>query len=132
MKKQIAVSIVVLFMSIGSLLAQGQGQGGPRLTLEERIKAVNEKLADFKLDAGKLAKTDSIFTVYYNTLQKQRDEMRASGGEPDRDAMREKMLKLNIDRDEQLKSIFTDDQFKKWKNDIEPAMRPQRQNRPQQ
>lgn len=130
MKKQIAVSIIVLFMSIGSLMAQGQG--GPRLTLEERIKAVNEKLADFKLDTDKLAKTDSVFTVYYNTLQKQRDDMRASGGEPDRDAMREKMLKLNIDRDEQLKTIFTDDQFKKWKNDIEPSMRPQRQNRPQQ
>jgi protein CpxP len=39
------------------------------------------------------------------------------------------MLKLNIDRDEQLKQIFTDDQFKKWKDDIEPALRPQRPNR---
>lgn len=130
MKKQIAISIFAFIMSIGCLMAQGQG--GPRLTLEERIKAVNEKLTDFKLNTDKLAKTDSIFTVYYNALQKQREEMRASGGEPDRDAMREKMLKLNIDRDEQLKLIFTDDQFKKWKSDIEPSMRPQRQGRPQQ
>ena len=55
--------------------------------------------------------------------------MMSSGGTPDRDVMRAKMLKLNIDRDEQLKLIFTDDQFKKWKDDIEPAMRPQRPNR---
>ena len=130
MKKQIAFSIFALFLCVGSLIAQGQG--GPRITLEERIKSLNEKLADFKLDTDKLAKTDSVFTVYYNALQKQREEMRANGGEPDRDAMREKMLKLNIDRDEQLKLIFTEDQFKKWKDNIEPAMRPQRQNRPQQ
>ena len=130
MKKRIAFLIGILFISISSLLAQGQG--GPRLTLEERIKAVNEKLADFKLDGQKLAKTDSVFTIYYNELQKQREEMRASGGAPDRDAMRDKMLKLSNDRDKQLKLIFTAEQFKKWKDDIEPAMRPQRQNRPQQ
>ncbi len=130
MKKQIAFVIIALFVSCSSLMAQAQG--GPRLTLEDRIKAVNEKLADFKLDTEKLSKTDSVFTVYYNTLQKQREEMRSAGGTPDREAMREKMLKLNIDRDEQLKLIFTTEQFKKWKDDIEPALRPQRQNRPQQ
>lgn len=130
MKKQIVFIIGALFFSIPFLMAQGQG--GPRLTLEERIKVVNEKLTDFKLDVDKLAKTDGVFTVYYNAIQKQREEMRASGGEPDRDAMRDKMLKLSIDRDEQLKLIFTAEQFKKWKDDIEPTMRPQRQNRPQQ
>ena len=130
MKKQVALSIFTFFLCIGSIMAQGQG--GPRITLEERIKIVNEKLADFKLDSEKLAKTDSVFTDYYDALQKQRDEMRASGGSPDRDAMREKMLKLNNDRDERLKLIFTSEQFKKWKDDIEPAIRPQRQNRPQQ
>ena len=62
-------------------------------------------------------------------MQKQREEMKSGGGTPDRDAMRDNMLKLNIERDEKLKLIFTDDQFKKWKQDIEPAMRPQRQNR---
>ena len=130
MKKQIVFIIGALFFSISSLMAQGQG--GPRFTLEERIKVVNEKLTNFKLDGQKLAKTDSVFTIFYNELQKQREEMRASGGAPDRDAMREKMLKLSNDRDEQLKLIFTAEQFKKWKDDIEPAMRPQRQNRPQQ
>lgn len=127
MKKQIALSILAVFVTMASVIAQGQG--GPRMTVEERVKAVNEKLADFKLAPDKLAKTDSIFTAYYTTMQKEREAMMSSGGTPDRDAMRAKMLKLNIDRDEQLKLIFTDDQFKKWKDDIEPAMRPQRPNR---
>jgi hypothetical protein len=124
MKKQIVLSMLALFVSITSM--QAQQSGGQRYTVEERVKMVNEKLAEFKLDAGKLAKTDSVFTAYYTAQQKMRDEMMAGG---DRSAMRDKMLKLNIDRDEQLKLIFTDDQFKKWKDDIEPAMRPQRQNR---
>ena len=130
MKKQIAVSIIAFFVSITFVMAQGPG-GGQRMSVEDRVKAVNEKIADFKLDNDKLSKTDSVFTTYYTAMQKQRDEMMAAGGTPDRDAMRTKMMKLSSDRDEQLKTIFTDDQFKKWKNDIEPAMRPQRQNRQQ-
>ena len=128
MKKQIALSIVAFCLSVGFAMAQ-QGRGGPRLTVAERVKAVNEKLTDFKLDKNKLSTTDSIFTTYYTTVQKEREAMMSGGETPDREAMKSKMLKLNIDRDEQLKQIFTEDQFKKWKDDIEPAMRPQRQNR---
>lgn len=126
MKKQTVLFLLAFFVSMASIYAQGQV--GNRLTIEERVKAVNEKLTDFKLDNDKLAITDSVFTAYYTTMQKQREEMRSGGGTPDRDAMRSKILKLNIERDEKLKLIFTDDQFKRWKQDIEPAMRPQRQN----
>lgn len=128
MKKQIGITMMALLVSISFAIAQGPG-GGPRLTVAERIKAVNEKIADFKLDTDKLARTDSVFSIYYTAIQKQRDEMMAAGGEPDRDAMRANMMKLSTARDEQLKPIFTDEQYKKWKNDIEPAMRPQRPNR---
>ena len=34
--------------------------------------------------------------------------------------------KWPTDRDDKLKSIFSDDQFKKFKSDIEPTLRPQR------
>lgn len=127
MKKQIALSLMALFVTMASVMAQSQG--GKRLTVAERVKAVNEKLADFKLDNDKLIKTDSVFTAYYTSMQKQREEMMSGGGTPDNEAVRDKMLKLNIARDEQLQLIFTNDQFKKWKEDIEPALRPQRQNR---
>lgn len=127
MKKQIALSLMALFVTMASVMAQSQG--GKRLTVAERVKAVNEKLADFKLDNDKLNKTDSVFTTYYTSMQKQREEMMSGGGTPDNEGVRDKMLKLNIERDEQIQLIFTNDQFKKWKEDIEPALRPQRQNR---
>ena len=128
MKKKIALLAVSFFVCIACVMAQGQG--GTRLTPEERLKAINEKLTPLNLDKDKLAKTDSVFATYYRAVQKERDEMMASGN-MDRDAMREKMQKYNKERDDQLKLIFTEDQYKKWKDDIEPTLRAQRQNTPQ-
>ncbi|WP_315819024.1 hypothetical protein [Paraflavitalea speifideaquila] len=54
------------------------------------------------------------------------EDMRAGGGQPDRDAMREKSQKMATDRDDELKKIFDEGQFKKWKDEIEPSLRPQR------
>jgi periplasmic protein CpxP/Spy len=85
-----------------------------------------DKLTDFKLDKDKTDLTDSAFTVYYRGQQKMMEEVMSGGGQPDRDAMREKMQKLSGDRDDKLKKIFTDDLYKKWKDEIEPSMRPQR------
>lgn len=129
MKKQIGFTVIALLVSISFVLAQGPGNNGPKLTIPERIKVVNDKIADFKLSPDKLAQADSVFSNYYTAVQKQRDDMMAAGGTPDRDAMRANMMKLSGARDEQLKQIFTDEQFQKWKNDIEPTLRPQRPNR---
>jgi protein CpxP len=41
--------------------------------------------------------------------------------------MMEGRKKLMEERDEKLKKIFTDEQYKKWKDEIEPTTRPQRQ-----
>ena len=40
------------------------------------------------------------------------------------------MQDMAADRDAKLKTVFTDDQMKTWKDSIEPSMRPQRGNRP--
>ncbi len=55
--------------------------------------------------------------------------MRAGGGQPDRDAMMEARQKMVADRDAKLKEVLTADQMKVWKDQIEPATRPQRGNR---
>ncbi len=57
------------------------------------------------------------------------EEMRASGS-TDRDAMMVKRKELSDARDIKLKAIFSADQMKKWKEEIEPSMRPQRGNTP--
>jgi len=123
MKSKILFLAGLALCTVFSVQAQG---GMPRRTIEERVKAVMEKLADFKLDKDKTALTDSAFTAYYKSQDKMREEMMSGGGMPDRDAMREKMQKFAAERDDKLKKIFTEDQFKKWKDEIEPTTRPQR------
>ena len=126
MKKAILLIAIVL---TGVLAVQAQGGGGfQRRTPEERLKMTKEKLADLKLNPDQTTKSDSVFMEAFRAQDKIFEEMRASGGQPDREAMREKMQKLNGDRDEKLKKIFTEDQFKKWKDEIEPSLRPQRRN----
>jgi hypothetical protein len=121
------VIFLVLVAMAGVFTVQAQGGGGPqRRTVEERVKSVMERLAVLKLDKDQTAKTETIFTDAYKAQDKAREDARAGGAQPDREAMREKMQKMNDERDEKLKKVFTEDQFKKWKDEIQPAMRPQR------
>ena len=101
-----------------------QGGGGPRMTPEERIKFTIEKMAPLNLDAATKVKSDAIITDYVNESQKAMDELRASGA--DRDAMMAKRKEFADARDVKLKAIFTEAQFKQWKDEIEPSLRPQR------
>ena len=117
--------LVLLILCGGIVTAQAQGGGFQRRTVEERAKAAMDKIADFKLDKEKADQTDSVFTQFYRAADARRQEM-MSGGSPDRDKMREEMQKMGAERDEKLKKIFTEEQFKKWKDEIEPSLRPQR------
>lgn len=94
------------------------------MTPEERIKFTIEKMAPLNLDAATKAKSDSIITNYVNESQKAMDEIRAAGG--DRDEMMAKRKELADARDVKLKAIFTEAQYKQWKEEIEPSLRPQR------
>ena len=116
-----------VMISVSAVMAQGGGGGGfQRRTPEERTKMVMDKFTDFKLDEKKSAEVDSIFIQFYRAQDKLRQEMMAGGGQPDFQAMREKMQPLMTDRDDKLKKALTDDQYKKWKDEIEPSLRPQR------
>ena len=127
MKKQIVLMAIAALVSVSAANAQG---GFQRRTVEERVKSVHEKLdSAFKLDAAKMTQVDEIFTNYYKTVDKAREDMMASGS-TDRDAMRAKMQDMAADRDDKLKVVLTEDQMKTWKDSIEPSMRPQRGNRP--
>ena len=121
MKRKILLAGIAAMFSITFASAQG----GQRKSTEERVKEIKEKFVDFKLDAGKSAQVDSAFTVFFNSNQKAMEDMRASGS-MDREAMRASRQKLSDERDAKLKAILTADQYKKWKDEIEPATRPQR------
>lgn len=121
MKRKVLTLLIVLSAVVISAQAQFQ-----RRTVEERVASVHAKIdSAFKPDAKKLADVDSAFASYYRAQDKLREEMMNGG---DRQAMREKMQPLTEERDNKLKTILGDDNFKIWKEQIEPSMRPQRRN----
>ena len=126
MKKAILLLVIAISGVLAVQAQQGGGGGFQRRTPEERLKMVKEKLVDLNLDKDQTTKSDSAFIEYYRTQDKIFEEMRAGGGAPDRDAIREKMMKVAGERDDKLKKIYTEDQIKKWKETIEPTTRPQR------
>lgn len=126
MEKQVFVSLcMLLFITIGA--SAQPGGGFQRRTVEERVKTVHQKMdSAFKLDAGKLVLTDSVFTQYYRASDKVREELRTEGQRPDFQLIREKTQPYADARDKELKQILGDDNYKKWKEEIEPALMPRR------
>lgn len=122
MKKKIALLFAAAIFSITALMAQ---DGRQRMTPEERTKMTMEKMATLNLSADVKTKTEKIINDFYTAQQKAMQDMRTSGS-MDRDAMMATRKKLADERDAKLKEIFTQDQMKKWINEIEPSLRPQR------
>ncbi|MBS1919842.1 MAG: hypothetical protein JST17_06295 [Bacteroidetes bacterium] len=123
MKTKVLMLVVVMFTAIITVNAQFQ-----RRTVEERVKMVHSKIdSAFKFDTQKMANIDSIFANFYRSQDQVREEMRNGGGQ-DRQAMREKMQPLTEDRNQKLKAAMGDNDFKIWKEQIEPSMRPKRPN----
>jgi len=121
------VGLTISLFLFGAIAVNAQG-GFQRRTVEERVQIVQQKLdSAFKLDKTKLADADSAFANYYRATDKIRDEMMSGGGQPDFQAMREKMTPFMEERDKKLQGILTADQYKAWKEQIEPSLRPRRQ-----
>ena len=109
--------IVMLAVGLGAF-----SQGGQRRTVEERVKRVMDTVTTvFKFEANVQTETQTIFTDYYTAWDKLR-EATPQGERPDRTQME----KLTGERDEKLKKVLTEEQFKKFKEEIEPAIRPRR------
>lgn len=118
---------------LGMQFALAQPGGGfQRRTVEERVKNIHDKLDSAfnkEIPAAKMAEVDSAFAAFYRAQDKMREELMAGGERPDRETMMAKNKALADERDAKLLKIFTEAQYKKWKDEIEPALRPQRGNR---
>lgn len=94
---------------------------------EERVKRVHAKLdSAFKLDEAKAKQVDDLFLEFYKTQDKVRQElMDGNGGnfQGMREQMEEKMKPHQEALDAKLKPILGDDNFKLWKEQIEPTLR---------
>ncbi len=123
MKAKIIMLIALIFAAITS--TQAQQQGFQRKTVAEIVQSSMEKISDpLKLDKDQQDKTTAVLTDFYTIHNKMREGARSSGNRPDHTEIE----KMANDRDEKLKSIFSLDQYNKFKNEIEPSLRPQRRN----
>jgi len=127
MKKTIVALAVIMLAGTASTFAQGGGGGFQMPTPEERVKRVHFKAdSAFKLDEAKMKEVEAAYLDYYKAQDKVREEVMASAG-GDRDAMRaamqEKMKPFTEALDPKIKSILGDDNFKIWKEQIEPTLR---------
>ena len=96
-----------------------------RQTPEERTKATLEKLDTLQISKDQKSKLASVFTDLFTAQQKSMEEMRASGSF-DRDAMQAKRKELDAESNARVKEILNADQYKKWIDEIQPSLRPQR------
>ena len=119
MKTKITMFIAFLF----AVTINANAQGMQRMTVAERVKATMDKMTTpLNLDTAEQSKTAAVFTDFYTAQTKLREEARASGTRPDRSVFQ----KMMSDRDDKLKAIFTDEQYKKYKDEVEATLRPQR------
>src|SRR3989442_16017166 len=115
MKNKIKLLFFLMFAGILSTHAQ---QGMQRRTVEERVKMTMDRITDsLKFDADQQKSTTAAFTDYYKATDKLREGLEP-GTRPDR----AQMEKLMNERDEALKKIWKEDQFKHYK-EMEAAMR---------
>lgn len=112
-------TMLLAFTMLAAFSVNAQMQ---RMTVEERVKSTMEKLATLKLNDDQQKKTAEAFTNYYTSQQKIMQDARDKGERPDMSVFQ----KLTTDRDTALQAIFTEQQYKKFKDEIEPALRPQR------
>jgi hypothetical protein len=125
MKKTFLVVAVALLAGTATVNAQGGGNF-QRRTVEERVQTVHQKMdSAFKLDKAKLTQVDSVFANFYRSTDKVREELMNSGGDRStmREQMQEKTQPIVAARDKELQGVIGDDNFKVWKETIEPSMR---------
>jgi len=123
MKKTIVAFAVLMLAGTASSFAQGGGF--QRATPEERVQRVHAKIdSAFKLDETKLKQVDALYLDYYQKQDKVREEVRANGGGGGGGSvMQEKMKPYTDELDGKLKPILGDDNFKIWKEQVEPTLR---------
>jgi len=117
MKTKITTLLALIFLTSVTIYAQDVSHR----SVAERVKTTMDKItAPLKLDPSQAGRTDSVFTEFYQALYQWNTNAKSSGAHHSSSAF-EKILNT---RDEQLKIIFTEGQYSKFKNGVEDLLRP--------
>jgi len=108
----------------GTAVAEAQPGGGfQRQTVEERVAVIHNKIdSAFKLAPNKLIVLDSALAVLFRAQDEKMREL-FSGGMPDRDVMMAERKKYTDARDEMIKAMVTEEEYKIWIEKIAPTLR---------
>ena len=125
MKQRFLIMLALVMGATTIASAQGGGGGFQRRTPEERTAAIHQKLdSAFKLDAKTFAILDSALNTLHRNQDKKMQEMMAGGpGSVDSETMMAERQKWDNAKNDIIKAVLTEEQFKIWKDSIEPTMR---------
>jgi len=110
----------LLFLAVFVITAVTQAQNrGPRdFDPKEMAKRQTEELTEvLDLNKDQQKKVLELNTESGEKMSAMRGEMMNGGG--DREAMREKMMKIREDQNKEMKKILTEDQYKKYEKYLE-------------
>ncbi len=102
------------------------------MTEEDIKERVDNTAQTLKLNDEQHKKVLAVEMDFYNKMQIERQKMRNAGGPPtDREAMREKMMKMRDERNAEYEAVLTPEQYKKFIEQQEKRMREMREQRQQ-
>lgn len=124
---------LTILLSMFALNSSAQGPGRGFQMTEEDIKTRVASTAEtLKMNEEQEKKALAVEMDFYNKMQIEFQKMRNQGGPPaDREAMREKMMKMRDDRNAEYKAILSPEQYKQFTDLQEQRMREMREQREQ-
>jgi len=136
MKKALNFRILGLAL-LGTLFVLNvSAQGGPGRGFQMTEEDIKERVANtaetLKLNDEQHKKALAVEMDFYNKMQIERQKMMNAGGPPaDREAMREKMMKMRDERNAEYEGILSADQYKQFIDLQEKRQREMREQRQQ-
>lgn len=129
--KMLALALLVSLFGI-NMMAQGGPGRGFQMTEEDIEDRVANTAETLKLNEEQHKKALAVEMDFYNKMQIEFQKMRNEGGPPtDREAMREKMMKMRDDRNAQYEEILSPEQYKQFIDIQEQRQREMREQRQQ-
>jgi hypothetical protein len=136
MKTQQTFRITGLALICSLFMMQLWAQGGPgrgfQMSEEDIKQRVESTAKTLNMNEEQHKKALAVEMDFFNKMQIERQKMMNAGGPPaDREAMREKMMKMRDDRNAQYESILSPEQYKQFIDMQEQRMREMRERRQQ-
>lgn len=111
--KKIGFLLLTFMLATTVIVAQNRQNSTPEEMAKQQTEQIKEKC---DLDKAQEKKVYEVSLKSGKEMAKMRDEMRNGG---DRDAMREKMMKLRDEQNKEMKKILSEDQYKKYEKYLE-------------